>query len=216
MTRVHVLCEGKTERIFVREVLVPHFQQSGVYLIPFELRTSKNHKGGVSTYGKIRFQVNQICKDDSKAWVTTLIDFYGLPKDFPRISEKAKGSQLCQIAEEEFQRDIGQRKFIANLVLHEFEALLFSNPDAFAEWFEVSEVNEIKLVRSGFASPEEINNCRETAPSKRLLRICKSYEKALHGSQIAQKIGLDSIRNECPHFNRWLSRIEDLGKGDRE
>jgi len=119
------------------------------------------------------------------------------------------------MAEQEFQKDIGQQNFIAHLVLHEFEALLFSNPEAFGEWFDVVEVNEIKSIRSDCVTPEEINDGRETAPSKRLLKICKNYDKALHGSQIAQKIGLDHIRSECPHFNTWLCRIEALGAGNR-
>lgn len=46
----------------------------------------------------------------------------------------------------------------------------------------------------------------------RILKICKNYDKALHGSQIAQKIGLDQIRHACPHFHSWLNRIENLGK----
>ena len=32
----------------------------------------------------------------------------------------------------------------------------------------------------------------------------------LHGPLIAVEIGLDSLRQACPHFNSWLLRLEQL------
>ena len=32
----------------------------------------------------------------------------------------------------------------------------------------------------------------------------------LNGPLIAVKIGLDSLRQACPHFNSWLLRLEQL------
>jgi Domain of unknown function (DUF4276) len=34
----------------------------------------------------------------------------------------------------------------------------------------------------------------------------------LQGSAIIQRIGLDVIRTQCPHFNEWLTKLESLGQ----
>ena len=88
MIRVKVFVEGQTEETFVYEVLVPYFSSRGIYLTPILAQTSKGHKGGIVSYGKVKHQVERLCKEDSSAYVTTLIDFYGLPTDFPGINEK--------------------------------------------------------------------------------------------------------------------------------
>ena len=44
MIRVHILVEGQTEESFVRELLVPHFMERGIYL-SIVLATTKRVKG---------------------------------------------------------------------------------------------------------------------------------------------------------------------------
>ena len=85
MTRIHIFCEGQTEETFVREMLQDHFQRMDIFVNPIVVRTSKTGKGGVSTYGKIKNQVIRKCREDQTAWVTTMLDFYGLPTDFPDL-----------------------------------------------------------------------------------------------------------------------------------
>ncbi len=211
MIRVYVFCEGQSEESFVKNILFPHFQIKDIYLTPIVLSTSKHFRGGVSTYGKIHNQIERKCKEDSGAWVTTMIDYYGLPHDWPGLPAGKK--QIADI-EKAFEEKIGMQNFVANLILHEFEGLLFSKPEAFNGWFTTSEVNALKAVRSKFSTPEDINDNRETAPSKRLKNICKNYDKTFHGFQLAQEIGLEQIRSECPHFNNWLKRLEAL-PGDK-
>ncbi|MDD1760795.1 MAG: DUF4276 family protein, partial [Methanothrix sp.] len=65
-------------------------------------------------------------------------------------------------------------------------------------------------IRDQFNTPEEINDGYETAPSKRIIRLFKSYQKVTDGYQIAQKIGIDVIRKECPHFNEWIGKLIQL------
>ncbi|WP_199769702.1 DUF4276 family protein [Aeromonas sp. ASNIH2] len=52
-----------------------------------------------------------------------------------------------------------------------------------------------------------MNNSPQTAPSKRILALVPNYKKTLHGPLIAEDIGLDAIRAQCPHFNRWIERL---------
>jgi hypothetical protein len=213
MTRVHVFVEGQSEETFVSEILQQHFSRIRIYLNPILVRTGKKGKGGISTYGKIQWQIKQKCKEDRDAYVTTMLDVYGLPKDFPGKAGSLKIADISdrvQSLEAAFSEDIAQKRFIPNLLMHEFEALLFSVPSAFAEWFGETTARKLQEERQGFATPEHIDDNPETAPSKRILRLCPGYQKPLHGSLIALSIGLDSIRKECNHFNQWLDKLEKL------
>lgn len=111
MIRVHVFCEGQTEDVFVREVLGPHFQRMNIWLNPIIIRTGPQGKGGVSSYGKIKRQIEQKCKEDATGWVTTLLDFYGLPSDFPAINSKGDSLTRAEIVKRAFQTDIAQPNF---------------------------------------------------------------------------------------------------------
>ena len=213
MIRVHVFVEGQSEETFVSEILQQHFSRICIYLNPILIRTGKKGKGGISTYGKIQWQIRQKCKEDMDAYVTTMLDVYGLPKDFPGKADALKRADISgrvEFLEAAFSEDIAQKRFIPNLLMHEFEALLFSVPSAFTEWFGETVAHKLQEERQGFATPEHIDDDPESAPSKRILRLCPGYQKPLHGSLIALEIGLDSIRKECSHFNQWLDNLEKL------
>lgn len=94
--------------------------------------------------------------------------------------------------------------------MHEFEALLFSDPKVLATGLESVEESSIQQIRGQFAGPEEINDSQQTAPSKRIARLDRSYQKVNDGVSIAMKIGLDLMRAECPHFNQWIGKLEAL------
>ncbi len=213
MIRVHVFVEGQTEETFVKDVLYDHFCPLDIFLNPILVRTSKIGKGGIQSYGKIRWQVEQKCKEDKQAYVTTMFDVYGLPKDFPGKDEALKIADVinkAQYLEDAFNKDINQKHFIPNFLLHEFEALLFSAPQMFANLFDELSVAKLMSEGKGFPTPEHINDHPQTAPSKRILRYIPAYQKPIDGILIAQAIGLDSIRKECRHFNGWLENLEGL------
>lgn len=44
----------------------------------------------------------------------------------------------------------------------------------------------------------------------RILQHLPGYRKAVYGPLIAQRIGLDAMRQRCPHFHEWVSRLERL------
>lgn len=213
MSRVHVFCEGQTEDTFVRVVLRPHFDRLHVWLNPIILRTGPQGKGGVTSFGKLRWQVEQKCKEDATAWATTLVDLYGLPTDFPGHDSGGDSFQRASAIETAMAGSINQPNFIPNLLVHEFEGLLFSQTEAFAGWFdEPHVVASLAAIRQGFESPEHINDGAETAPSKRIQSVCESYDKVVHGSLISLDIGLDAMREECPRFDAWVRRLEDLAE----
>ena len=215
-TRVNILVEGQTEETFARELLAPHLAGFQVWLTPRIVETSKGHKGGAVSYGKIVRQVALWCKQDPKAIVTTLFDVYGLPSDFPGAATWDAGQAAQpQVAalESSLAASVGQPNLIPYLQLHEYEALLFSDLDAFA-YADVpaGAIEQWQKQLDQFANPEEVNNSPTTSPSKRLIASWPSYgaSKPLYGSLLALQIGLPKIREKCPRFNDWLCRLEAL------
>lgn len=218
MMRILVLCEGQTEETFVRDVLGPHFQPTGKWLIPTclvtkKLKTGHAFRGGVTSYARIRRDVLNLLRDSDAACVTTLLDYYALPPDFPGKPSLQGGTPYDRVKrlEDAFGADIGHPRFIPNLVLHEFEALLLVQPETIAEVMtQPAEAARFGDDFDRFASPEEINEGIHTHPSARIRGALSGYRKVLHGSLIAARIGLETIRRRCPHFDGWLSALEAL------
>ena len=209
MSRVLVFVEGQTEETFVRDLLVPYFSRLGIYLTPILAQTSPGHKGGIVSYGKVKHQLTRLCRQDQGAYVTTMMDYYGLPNDFPGLAGRvADAHEQVMRLELALQQDIDAPNFIPNLMLHEFEALLFSAPEKIAEWLDDHALlAPMAAIRAAFATPEHINNSPQTAPSKRILALVPHYKKTVDGPLIAEDIGLDAIRTQCPHFNNWIERL---------
>lgn len=214
MSRVYLLVEGQTEESFVRELLQPHYARIGLFLTPIIVSTSPGHRGGVTSYAKVRPQIERLCKQDADAHVSTMFDLYALPSDFPGKSDPAwpsqgSGHQKAEFVEARMALDIGQINFIPNLMVHEYEALLFVQPERFADWADEDVVEALQAARRTNA-PEDINDSPQTAPSKRILAAMPGYQKPVHGPLLACAIGLDALRADCPHFDGWLSRLETL------
>jgi len=104
-----------------------------------------------------------------------------------------------------------QRRFVPYVMMHEIEAMLFIDCEAFAQAIDHAELaGPFRQVRESFNTPEEINDSPETAPSKRILALVPNYQKPLLGVAAASEIGLAVIRRECPHFGHWLAGLESL------
>lgn len=216
-TRVNILVEGQTEETFVRELLAPHLANFQVWLKPRIVETSKGHKGGAVSFSKIVRQVKLWCLQDQTARVTTLFDVYGLPSDFPGVSLWNSGLPAQpQVAtlEATLAASVGHPNLIPYLQLHEYEALLFSDLNAFT-YANVSPAI-IQHWQSALAlfpgGPEDVNNSPTTAPSKRLIAHWPTYAKSkpLYGSLIALQIGLPTMRAKCPRFDDWVTYLESL------
>jgi hypothetical protein len=230
--RINIIVEGPTEEIFVRNILKEPLALIGVYAnarsVEVRRRRIKgsNHlksgkqfkirRGGLLDFEKARRDINKWLSEDEGAYLTTMFDLYALPDNFPEF-ENAKRQRdpykKAKMLEEGLNVDIDNERFIPYIQLHEFEGLLFSDIYAIDEVlkpFNGTNLTALKKIRQKFDTPEEINDGEETAPSKRLLNLYKLYQKPTDGLRIAQRIGLDTIRRECSHFNEWLASIEAL------
>ncbi len=224
MIRVHVICEGQTEEMFVNDMLQPILQPKEIFLIP-SLLGKPGHKGGNVKIERVINDVRMRLLGDKTSYCTLLIDFYGISPKFPGYEEAthlnqhdAKSQTLLQKMCDAIEAVVGHeamRRFIPYVQMYEFEALLFSDPRAFAASIGRPNLAErFATIRSEVGCPEEINDGLFTAPSKRIQGAFPEFEKPIHGTFGALEIGIDKIRTECPLFSNWLSAIESLP--DRE
>ena len=220
MVRANIVVEGQTEIAFVKELLVPPFSNLGIYLYP-SLIGKPGHKGGILPYKHTKRDIIVLLKQHRDTICTTMFDFYGLPNDFPGlpIKENYQASQKAKIIEQAIKQDIMRTldfsinpdRFIPYIQIHEFEALLFSDPHTLARSIYRSDLAaKFEKVRKSFHTPEDIDDNPNTAPSKRIKSICNDHIKTIHGIIAAIEIGLPRIRSECPHFDQWLRRLENL------
>lgn len=202
MTRVAVWAEGPTEREFVQHSLAKYLLPRGVYAFPFDLG------GNVSVDRLAHYMRNSLQDFDC---VSSLVDFYGF---------RSKGSATPDELEDSIREAIENRanisrsdiRIIPYVQRHEFEGLLFSQIDAFDTILaSEEEIRRLREIRSHFLTPEDINDNPITAPSKRIMQAIARYDKRVYGRLIAESIGLDTIRAECPRFNKWLILLESLG-----
>ena len=146
--------------------------------------------------------------------VTTMIDYYGLPDSFPGRGSVHGNTPLERVRylEGELSSDVGNARFRAYYSLHEFEALLFASPAEIAKSFVAAGLEgRLAAIRAAFHTPEDINDNPDTAPSARIERLFPRYSKPFYGTLIAARIGLNTMREECAHFNEWLSELENIG-----
>lgn len=211
--RVLVLCEGKTEEIFLKQVVAPYLWSKSIYLTATQVLTSPGHHGGVQGYQQIRRQLSNLAKEDTQRQVTTFFDLYRLPNDFPGWTPNKKSIDprvRTEAIEKATATDIGLPNVQIYVNVHEYETLLFSDPKQFQVWVPETTVTALQEIKEMFQDPELINDDPMKSPSKRILGIFPKYDKPLHGPIIAERIGLLRIRQECRHFHSWLTWLESL------
>ncbi len=89
MKRLVFIVEGDTELILVQNLIIPYLASLG-FTNPMHGQTittnRKQHKkGGVGSYGKFRNEITRTLAQGN-VMITTLIDLYGLPTDFPSFA----------------------------------------------------------------------------------------------------------------------------------
>jgi hypothetical protein len=218
MSKVLILVEGQTEETFIRDTLAPHLSLKGVYCIPTlattkRVKSGPDFKGGIVSYEKARNDIKRLLQDTSADLVTTMIDYYGFSITVP-FRESIQGNscfERVKSLEVLFKEDIGHPGFFPYLQLHEFEALVFVSPQEVAgSLMDFSKETKLTQIKNKFNSPEEIDDKPETIPSRRISEIFPTYRKTLHGPLIVKRIGFEKIRNECRHFDQWITRLEQL------
>ena len=198
--RLMIVAEGQTEADFINQVLAPHLQGFGVMVA-----NPINMRGHITVQG-LTLRVKQVLSNYDA--VSTLVDFYGFKRE-KQFDPWSSAKELEALIAAE---SCNPQHFIPYAQLHEFEALLFSCPHTLVKHFhKPTALPELQHLINSVDNPEQINNSYETKPSKRLEYFFAGYAKGLHGVPVAVGIGLGSIREKCPRFNAWITRLEQLG-----
>jgi hypothetical protein len=227
MKFINFIVEGSTEETFVNDVLVKHFAAINKYVSARKIRTgwdrlnNRPAKGGLLKYIKFKNDVLRWIQSDrgrANTFYTSFIDLYAFPTDALSpyslaIQQIADPYQKIKALETAIGQNINNQNFIPYVQLHEFEALLFVDPDRFTGMYPDGQAGIRKLKGNiGNTAPEEINESPQSAPSKRIIQFLPEYEgqKAQVGPLVAEDIGISELRTKCPHFNEWITKLENL------
>ncbi len=224
MMRLYVLVEGQTEEQFVKAVLAPHLQGRGILVLAIVVETSRDASGrkrrGGGHWKHWHRDLQRLTAEHSGADVrfTTLFDLYGLPDDFPDLDEQINDSNTVHRADNltaAMARVVNDHRVLPYLQRHEFEALVLTGLDVLERLLDApGDLNGLAALRAqlGGAAPEDINDGKDSAPSKRLRQLIPSYRKTVHGPLVVEGIGLETMRGACPRFDAWVTKLEALGE----
>ncbi len=230
MTRLLVHVEGVTEERFVNEVLKPYLSGCGFSKVDARLIGNvrqRTRRGGTRSWAVVQREIVRHLREDRECLASTMVDYYGLPssgssawpgrknasaRPFPKradMVENALAADICKTMGEGFDSS----RFIPFVMMHEFEALLFSDCQKFADSIKQPNLSSnFQQIRDEFSSPEEIDDSPDTAPSKRIVALVPWYQKPHYGTLAALEIGLQAMRAACPHFADWLRRLKTRNK----
>ena len=147
MTRLLVLVEGDTEEAFVTDVLSVHLYNLGYTAVSAYMMGEKiprARRGGIVSWRIARREIVSLVLGDSELVVSTMVDYYGMPYDWPgRAGAAASGlgtAERAALIEDAMLEDVRSRmdrnfnvnRFVPYVMMHEFEAMLFSDCDRLA------------------------------------------------------------------------------------
>ena len=170
MIRLAISVEGQTEEEFAKGVLTTHLRSHGIETQPVLVGRARSRVagGGNVSVGRLASEMAHLYR--SFDVVTSLVDFYGFRDKRDKTVE-----ELEALIGGEVQRTIGgsRNRVLPYVQRHEFEGLLFSDVDAFSALVgaPLESVALLRNIRAGFATPEDINDNKATAPSRRIKEL---------------------------------------------
>jgi len=218
IVEVMVLVEGQTEHTFIKNLLSPYIVNltgNKVFLIPM----LPGKQGGDVRFERYKIDIGNHLKQRSNTYVTLMLDYYGI-KEWPGLEDaklQTTHSQKAEIINRKTNEEVNKLfpeqnrdcRFISYVSMHEIEALYFSDPASIAQVMNIKQT-EIESILYKSGEPEAINDSSETAPSKRLEKLYSNFKKTTTGITIAKAVNIQRMREHCPLFNEWVSKIENL------
>lgn len=218
LIEIVVIVEGKTEEIFIKDILAPYLAKKNIFMTPIII-SKPGQKGGDVRFVRAINDITLHMKQRDDTYVTLLVDYYGIKGDWPGL-ESAKSQtiplKIAKIINDATQKAVDSQlhgygssfRFVPNIAVHEFESLLFSDVKELAYQLGVKE-KLVEAIIKECGEPEKINDSSRTAPSKRLEKLYNRYKKTSTGITIAKSIGVIKMREKCPVFNNWLKNFEE-------
>ncbi len=211
---LYVYCEGQTEAFYVARDLNPRcLALHGRAAIPVPAN-------GLRPFGHVLRELKNLLRNP-QARVTTLIDYYGMPADYPgmphrRLPSGNRAAVYGEVTrlEGELAKAVQSPRFIPYYALHEFESLAFADPAAVDEQLRriggrsvVADVE--RMIREADGNAELVNDSVATSPSHRLAALWPKgqYQKSKDGLGIVGRIEYPELRARCRHFSDWITRL---------
>jgi hypothetical protein len=216
---IMAIVEGRTEQIFIQDMVGPFLATQGIYMRPV-LISKPGQKGGDVKFARAKNDIGLHLKQRKDTFLTLFVDYYGLKSDWPGREEaktKSLPGEKAEVINNATKDQVNalfadydsDRRFIPYICIHEFEALLFSEPAILASRLHVPQ-KRIDKILSECKAPEKIDDSPDSAPSKRLESLSDRFKKTTTGIAVAKAIGLPKIRAKCPVFDAWLTEVEKL------
>jgi hypothetical protein len=224
MKNLYLTVEGQTEEAFARDLLRPHLAAFNVFLWPPRFTGPHGRRHGRIPRGGM-FNTFVHALEDMRRWLkenhspdarfSMMVDLYSLPEDFPGYAEamaRADCHEQAAALERAIEAELGDPRFIGYLQVHEFEALVLANPAQLADWFEdrTHALAALATECHPFDTPERIDHSQHSHPKARIQHHLPDYAENVHGPLLTYAIGLPTLRERCPHFGAWLTRLEQL------
>jgi len=218
--RLHLLVEGQTEEIVVNNVLEPYLRDRG-WTVSMSIVATKrpasgpHHRGGVSSWAKLEQEIRLLLRNRDLQVLTTLFDFYAFPVDSPGMETRPASDPYQRVAhvEHAMSEAIADPRFVPHLILHELETWVFAAAEQLG-WLlpDPGLVRRLQADVRDAGGPELVNDHPSTAPSKRLASYCATYSKTNDGPLAIADLGIESLRSQCPHFDKWIDLLESFAK----
>jgi hypothetical protein len=214
-------------------LLTRHLQSVGLS-VNFELIGDRGGQGGGhKPFEALVRDISAIAKGSPGVYISTCFDYYGLNARWPEVTTiksepidaslkvvKIEAAIRAEVTAKVGPGILWQGRFHPYIQLHEFEALLFAAPEILGRELQPRSAGDdlkshfTKIVNRHQNQCESINDNVETAPSKRIEAVAQ-YKKGKTGQArtILPAIGLERIRQACPHFNEWIKTLEGLKPG---
>ncbi len=228
MKHLYIIVEGETELEFVNRILIPFFYANGLntYIqgIPVSMKGGGHGFNNIEHFKRTIRSV--ILNNKNEPVITTMIDHYGINSDkkLPNYTNCIKETDVekrISCMEQSLSTVVNSIKkypyFIPNIIRHEFETLLFANPEVGFGLEDEEIKKEVLAICSEFPNIEDINYTPEGAPSKRLERIYanhnKKYNKVAIGMLIAELTGIEAMLQKSHRFKSWIETVIKVVKG---
>lgn len=221
--RLRIVAEGHSEERFCKRMLIPHLANFNVFASVSKIETSSSRKrpdirfkGGLTSYKHLRKDILNylLCDKSPELRVTSFVDFFHLPLDFPGIKLVPNSDRDAQIGylEKSLADDICDVRFVPYVQKHEFETFLFVDIGRLQMLYpsHLAKIARIAKDAAGL-QPEDVNGGNLTSPSNRIIaEIPEHRSNKPNAVSVLEKIGLPNIRSRCPRFNAWVSMLETL------
>ena len=214
MKKLVFIVEGDSEAEFVKRIMTPFFASKGIHEIwPIII----GH--GYDNIEHFKNTVKRVLSFEGEPVITTFIDYYRINStkkipDYDRIKDEPSEQKLA-IMEQKLNEVVQSIKlyrfFVPYIQRHEFETLLFADPEkGFNLEDEQIKQDVIKLCKK-FDSIEDINDTPQGAPSVRLKEIYalhkRKYKKGADAVDIADLTSIEKMLEKCPHFRKWVETL---------